>query len=103
MGKFWAQIAENLEFVGMCILIVAALGLLAKFAERFLPEKRKVSPARRRHCHRTARTGLPPAVPGSRILQTGLFRTAGSAVRLLLRTQRHRGLRGCEDPPQAAG
>ena len=47
MGKFWAQIAENLEFVGMCILIVAALGLLAKFAERFLPEKRKVSPARR--------------------------------------------------------
>ena len=47
MGKFWAQIAQNLEFVGMCILIVAALGLLAKFAERFLPEKRKVSPARR--------------------------------------------------------
>ena len=47
MGKFWTQIAENLEFVGMCILIVAALGLLAKFAERFLPEKRKVSPARR--------------------------------------------------------
>ena len=47
MGKFWAQIAENLEFVGMCMLIVAALGLLAKFAERFLPEKRKVSPARR--------------------------------------------------------
>ena len=47
MGKFWAQIAENLTFVGMCILIVAALGLLARFAERFLPEKRKVTPARR--------------------------------------------------------
>ena len=47
MGKFWAQIAENLTFVAMCILIVAALGLLARFAERFLPEKRKVTPARR--------------------------------------------------------
>ena len=47
MGKFWTQIAENLEFVGMCILIVGLLGMLAKFVERFLPEKRAVSPARK--------------------------------------------------------
>lgn len=38
---------ENLDFVIMCILIVAALALAARLAERFLPEKRTVSPARR--------------------------------------------------------
>lgn len=38
---------ENLGFVIGCIVIVAALALAAKFAERYLPEIRKVSTARR--------------------------------------------------------
>jgi len=37
---------ENLGFVAMCIVIVTALALLAKFSERFFPEKHKVSTAR---------------------------------------------------------
>ena len=37
---------DNLSFVAMCILIIAALALLAKFSERFFPEKRTVSKAR---------------------------------------------------------
>ncbi len=41
------QFAENLGFVLMCILIIFALSVLAKFSERFFPEKRTVSPARR--------------------------------------------------------
>lgn len=40
-------VMENLGFVIGCIVIVAALALGAKFAERFLPEVRKVSTARR--------------------------------------------------------
>ena len=47
MGKLWSQIQENLLFVVVCIAIIVALALLAKLAERFMPEKRKVSPARR--------------------------------------------------------
>ena len=47
MNQLWSQIAENLEFVGVCILVIAALGVGSRFVERFLPEKRKVSPARR--------------------------------------------------------
>lgn len=47
MKELWVQVGENLSFVLMCISIVAALSLLAKFSERFLPEKRSVSPARR--------------------------------------------------------
>lgn len=40
-------VMENLGFVIGCIVIVATLALGAKFAERFLPEVRKVSTARR--------------------------------------------------------
>ncbi len=47
MNGLWTQILDNLSFVAMCVLVIAALGLLAKFAERFFPEKRMVSPARR--------------------------------------------------------
>ena len=47
MSKLWTQTLDNLSFVLMCIAIVVGLSLLAKFAERFLPEKRDVSPARR--------------------------------------------------------
>ena len=43
----WMQILENAKFVGMCVLIIAALGVLAKYSEKFLPEKRTVSTARR--------------------------------------------------------
>lgn len=47
MQELWTQLCENAGFVAMCIAIVAALSLIAKLAERFLPDRRKVSPARR--------------------------------------------------------
>ena len=47
MTTLWTQILDNLTFVLMCIAIIVGLALLAKFAERFLPEKRTVTPARR--------------------------------------------------------
>ena len=47
MTQLWTDIKGNITFVLMCIAIVAGLALLAKFSERFLPEKRSVSPARR--------------------------------------------------------
>ncbi len=47
MNPLFALVRENLSFVLVCIAIVAALSLLAKFAERFFPQKRSVTPARR--------------------------------------------------------
>lgn len=47
MSELWLQIRENLQFVGICILIVGILGWLAKLAERHMPETRKVTSARR--------------------------------------------------------
>lgn len=47
LPKLWRQILDNLGFVLACVAIIAALGILARVAERFMPEKRKVSPARR--------------------------------------------------------
>ena len=47
MTTLWQQILDNLTFVLMCVALVVGLALLARLAERFLPEKRKVSPARR--------------------------------------------------------
>ena len=47
MNELWKQISENLQFVGMCILIVGVLGMLSKFAENRIGSKRAVSPARR--------------------------------------------------------
>ena len=47
MNELWVQISENLRFIGMCIIIVGVLGMLARFTERYLPEKRTVTPARR--------------------------------------------------------
>ena len=47
MTELWTQIAENLSFVLTCLALVVGLALLAKLAERFLPERRKVTPARR--------------------------------------------------------
>jgi len=43
----WQQIQENLIFLLTCIAIITVLVLLAKFAERLLPETRKVSGTRR--------------------------------------------------------
>ncbi len=42
----WNVLMDNLGFVVGCIVIVTALALAAKFVERYLPEMRKVSPAR---------------------------------------------------------
>lgn len=47
MTTLWQQILDNLTFVLMCVALVVGLALVARLAERFLPEKRKVSPARR--------------------------------------------------------
>jgi len=47
MATLLQQMKENLAFLGMCLLIIAALGLAARIAERYLPDKRKVSPAKR--------------------------------------------------------
>ena len=46
MNGLLTQIWENLSFVLICILVITALALLAKFSERFFPEKRTVSKAR---------------------------------------------------------
>ena len=47
MAKLWQEIQENLVFIGISVLIIAALAVVARIAEHFLPGKRKVSPARR--------------------------------------------------------
>lgn len=47
MTELWNQVRGNLAFVGGSAAIIVGLALLARLAERFLPEKRKVSPARR--------------------------------------------------------
>ena len=47
MSNLWSQIQGNLTFVLVCAAIVVGLALLAKLAERFLPDMRKVTPARR--------------------------------------------------------
>ena len=47
MSNLWSTVLENLTFVIICAAIVTGLALLAKLAERFLPEKRTVSKARR--------------------------------------------------------
>jgi len=47
MKELLEQVLDNLGFVAMCIAVIAALALLAKFSERFFPEKRRVSTARR--------------------------------------------------------
>ena len=47
MAELWLQIRENLQFVGICIIIVALLGFLARLSERFFPKIHHVTPARR--------------------------------------------------------
>ena len=43
----WSVVMDNLSFVLVCILIVAALGFGARLVEKALPEKRAVTSARR--------------------------------------------------------
>ena len=47
MTELWTQVLDNISFIIGCVVIIVALALLARLAERFLPEKRTVSPARR--------------------------------------------------------
>ena len=47
MNGLWAQVLENLSFIIGCIAIIAGLSLLAKLAERFIPDMRNVGTARR--------------------------------------------------------
>jgi riboflavin transporter FmnP len=47
MAKLLEQARENLIFILMCVGIIAGLALIAKLAEKHLPELRKVSPAKR--------------------------------------------------------
>ena len=47
MEKLWKDLQGNLTFVLVCVGIIAALSLLAHFAERFLPARRTVSTAKR--------------------------------------------------------
>ena len=47
MNTLLSQVSENLSFVLTCLALVVGLALLAKLAEHFLPECRKVTPARR--------------------------------------------------------
>ena len=47
LPELWQQVLDNLGFITVCIAIVAALGLFARVTERFMPEIRKVSSARR--------------------------------------------------------
>ncbi len=47
MGTLWEQVKDNLQFLGICVIVIGALGWLAQLAQRHLPETRKVTPARR--------------------------------------------------------
>ncbi len=47
MAAFWEQAQENFLFIVCCAGIVAALAVLARIAERFLPSVRSTSKARR--------------------------------------------------------
>ena len=47
MTDLWQEIQENLVFIGISVLIIAALAVIARIAEHYLPGKRNVSPARR--------------------------------------------------------
>ena len=46
MNGLWSQMVENLGFIAGCTAIVICLSLLAKLAERAMPDMRKVSKAR---------------------------------------------------------
>lgn len=47
MAELWTQLRSNLSFILVCIAIIAALAILAKVAEHFLPATRRVTKTRR--------------------------------------------------------
>ena len=47
MAELWQEVQKNMMFIGISVGIIVALGVIARIAEHFLPDKRKVSPARR--------------------------------------------------------
>ena len=47
MTELWQEVQKNMMFIGISLGIIVALGVIARIAEHFLPEKHKVSPARR--------------------------------------------------------
>ena len=47
MNGLLQQALDNLSFIAMSVAVIAALALAAKFSERFFPERRAVSSARR--------------------------------------------------------
>ncbi len=47
MKALWGQLLDNLTFVAGSGAIIVALALFSRITERYLPEKRQVSPARR--------------------------------------------------------
>ena len=47
MKELWEQLQANLLFVCVCIIIIAAIAILARVAEGILPNKRQVSGAKR--------------------------------------------------------
>ena len=47
MKKLWIQVQDNLSFIGICALIIAALVVLAKLSERWLPQLHRVTKTRR--------------------------------------------------------
>lgn len=47
MADLWEQIRSNSTFIVVCMAIIFALGAVARLIERFLPDRRTVSPARR--------------------------------------------------------
>ena len=46
MNGLLQQIMDNFSFVIICILVITALAVLAKFSEQYFPDKRSVSKAR---------------------------------------------------------
>lgn len=46
MSNLWTTLLDNLSFVAGCAAIIVGLSLLAKLAEHFMPETRKISKAR---------------------------------------------------------
>ena len=47
MSKLWTDIGNNLSFIGVCLLVIAAFGVVARLVEWKLPQLRRVSAARR--------------------------------------------------------
>lgn len=47
MKELWIRTQENFQFVLCCLGIIVALSLLSRIAERFLPETRRTSKAKR--------------------------------------------------------